>query len=208
MTTSDRTIQAIGLVRHPKPDVIANNLDHLAATLRRDAGRAIDAASVLAARGWAAGTLGDGGGRSGATIEADGERIPVTSVEAAALHHDRWSDVDQRLAKLLRILWATTVQLETTIADVLAHADDADELPAASGTCQACGKVVRSDGRRPEYLRAGLCDACRKHWQRSGIVDRGQWMLARRAMLGHREGAQVLANRFRQALDQGALEAG
>lgn len=200
--TVDHTIRSIGLPRHPKPDVIANNLDHLATVLRRDAQKAITAAHVLAARGWPTGTLGDGGGRSGAAVMVDGELVPVTSTEAAALHHDRWANVDQRLAKLLRLIWTSTVQLEQLIADLLAHADDADELPAGTGACEACSKVVRPDAKHPDRrLRAGLCDACRKHWERSGITDRADWLLARRAMLRHREGAEALTNRFRHAIE-------
>lgn len=213
MNPSDDVIRSHGLPRHPTPQVLARQLRHLADTLEHNGTAAIRAASILAARGYPAGTLGDGGASNGASILVvdeetgpDGELVPCTSTEAAALNHDRWNDADRRLARLLRLVWSTSVQTESLAADLLAHAQDVDELPAGTGSCEACTKVCRPTVKNPDNrLRSGLCDACRKHWARSGITDRGDWLLTRRALLGHKEGAEALAARFAHALDSGEI---
>lgn len=213
MTANDDVLHRLGLPRHPHPELIVLHLRRLADSLERHGRRAIATASVLADRGWPSGTLGDGGASNGASILVvddetgpDGERVSVTSTEAAAFQRDRWHEVDRNLAMLLRLSWSTAVRLESVVADILAHADDADEVPAGTGACEACSKVMRPDARHPDRrLRAGLCDACRKHWDRSGITDRGDWLLARRAMLGHKEGADALAKRFTASLRTGQL---
>jgi hypothetical protein len=51
---------------------------------------------------------------------------------------------------------------------------------ASGGDCVACSTYC--SGTHNDRLRAGLCDPCRKHWQRS-TLERGDWMLERRRAL-------------------------
>ena len=51
---------------------------------------------------------------------------------------------------------------------------------ASGGDCVVCATYC--SGAHNDRLRAGLCDPCRKHWQRSSL-DRGEWMLERRRNL-------------------------
>ena len=218
--SNDRTLDSIGLPRHRSASRMTESAELLVALLKAtDLDRAQRTAPLLAARGWPAGTLGDGGSSTGASIIVtdadtgpDGERVAVTSTEAAAFTHGRYDNADWRLAAALRVIDQALLKITevaqgavSLAADVLAHADDADELPAASGACEACGKVVRSDrGKTPEYLRAGLCNACRMHWDRSGILDRGEWLIVRRAMLRTSETKEQMIDRFRQTYDRPA----
>jgi hypothetical protein len=211
---NDRTLDAIGLPRHRSGSRITETAELVVRLMKAtDLDRAIRVAPLLAARGWPAGTLGDGGSSTGASIIVvdddtgpDGERIAVTSTEAAAFTKGRYDNADRNLAILLATIDRALVDVAKLAqraaglsADLLAHADDADELPAASGACEACGKVVRSDrGKTPEYLRSGLCNACRMHWDRSGITDRGEWMMVRKAMLRAPESREQMTDRFTQ----------
>jgi hypothetical protein len=211
---NDRTLDAIGLPRHAPPARIVEQARLVIRLLEAtDLATAIRVAPILAARGWPSGTLGDGGDSNGPTILVvdddtgpDGERIAVTSTEAAAFAKSRYDNADRDLAVLLATIDRAVQDLTKLAqgaaglaADLLAHADDADELPAASGACEACGKVVRSDrGKTPEYLRAGLCNACRMHWDRSGITDRGEWLMVRKAMLRSPESREQMTDRFTQ----------
>lgn len=212
MTDNDRTIASIGKPRHPTPPIIANHLRDVARTLDNNGRQATRLAELLAARGYPTSTIGDGGASNGASILVidtdtgpDGERVPVTTTEAAALHHNRWADTDQRLAQLLRLIWTTGLQLEQLVADLIAHADDVDEIPAGTGSCTACDRFCNPRKDPNDRLRGGLCDACRKHWERTDGLTYDQWLLARRQLKGHTEGAADLTARFTTTLEHGNL---
>ena len=42
------------------------------------------------------------------------------------------------------------------------------------------------------------------HWDRSGILDRGEWLIVRRAMLRTSETKEQMIGRFRQTYDRPA----
>jgi hypothetical protein len=220
MTQNDRTIASIGLPRHDSPRQLAEHLRALARLLEMvDLDTAIRAAPVLAARGWPSGTLGDGGSSTGASIIVtelddpevgpDGERVSVSRVEAAYFARSRYDDVDRRLAGLLAEVTriakrdlAKLVQQSTHLAaDILAHADDADEIPAGMGNCTVCEHFCNPKKNPNDRLRSGLCDACRKHQaNHRDELAYDEWVIVRRQMLGKTEGAAKLQARFHQAL--------
>lgn len=183
MTITDRTIDTIGLPSHPRPKQLARYLREVAKLLENDGGRAVDLAALFAAAGWPAGTNGDGTG-----IRASSES---TSVErAAGVDQDtpkpaRFAGADRRLARTLRLLWKTGLDIEEQVAVLLAHGDDVDELPAGSGSCDCCSRYCRPGvtGSEHDRLRAGLCPACRSAWDRAGRPERGPWIIARRLSL-------------------------
>lgn len=155
------------MVRHPKPVIIAKQLRRLADTLDDEGARAIERAAVLAARGYP--STGSGGGQpSGGSGTSSTER-------AAGLPGDRngnlappqFAGLDERLAKLLRVSWTTSVQIEETIGRINSHADDSDPVPAGTGSCVACGLFCRPTKERPEFRRRErLCPADYTAWLR------------------------------------------
>lgn len=181
----DAAVARRGLPRHPTPKVLAGHLRDVADALEIHGRAALDLAPVLAARGWPSGTAGGGVSGGGASIrvlneDGDEELVPVTSTEAAAMHEDRWADADRELAARLRALFTAAARAHQFVADLAAHADDADPLPAGTGECQACGRFVRPTKARPDdRLRSGLCDRDRQAWKRSGL-DRQAWLAQRR----------------------------
>lgn len=185
MTLIDRTIDTIGLVHHPKPKVLAQQLRALATLIENDGPTAVRAATVLAARGYPAGTSGDGTGSRTSDNTSSTER--AAGVTTDDMRTGRYTGVDVRLAKLLRLIWKTGLDIETLLVDLLAHGDDVDLVPAGTGDCECCKRFVRPTPERPhDRLRSGLCDACRKAWDKAnkgGQLDRGRWLIERRNWL-------------------------
>lgn len=171
------------MTSHPTPSVLATHLRHVAKLLDEHGLLAIDLADVLAARGLPS-AVGGNGSRS-----AD----PTTSTERAAgadneLERDtRWDDIDVRLARLLHLLWKVGLDIEGTIAGIVARADDIDELPAGSGHCIACGNFIRPDHKHPDRrIRSGYCPACHSawiRWRQHHHPDRAAFVRDRRAEL-------------------------
>lgn len=155
-------------VRHPKLNVIAKQLRHLADTLDDEGPRAIDRAAVLSTRGFPASA-------SGASVTFAGGGSTSSSTErAAGLVGDdgpatppKYAGLDERLAKLLRVVYVTCVQIEETVGRVNSHADDSDPVPAGTGPCIACGLFCRPTKDRPSFRRRErLCPADYTAWRR------------------------------------------
>lgn len=183
MTILDRTIDTIGLPSHPKPKQLAGYLREVAKLLENDGTQAVGLAALFASRGFPAGTLGDGtGSRSSSTSTSTERAAGVDGDDGPADPPPQFAGADRRLARTLRLLWKTGLQVEEQVAELLAHGDDVDELPAGSGNCQCCERFVRpgQTGSEDDRLRAGLCPACSKAWLRAGRPERGPWIIERR----------------------------
>lgn len=163
-------------VRHPDPKVIAAALREAATVIEQHGHQATRLAPELAARGYPVSTLGDGGSRGSSDH---------TSTERAALGPgNRWDAIDDRLAKALRTAWGAATLAQALVADVVAHAQDDDPVPAGTGGCQVCSTVCRPTAKRPNFrLRAGLCPTCYKGWLRADKPMMADWVRARRAEL-------------------------
>lgn len=81
------------------------------------------------------------------------------------------------LTKLIQRMNADSIRLNLILTNWTNHTDTANNT---NGTdCEACGTHIT----KPERLRAGLCNACRMHWQRwtqNNNGDRHDWMWERR----------------------------
>ena len=183
---------------HPAPTVIAKLLRQVADDLeqprRRCAHRgdctpacrrpmpagdlALELTALLADRGWPTSTLGTG--VAGSSDD--------TSTERAALDPDRLAHLHARLTHRLRRIWADAVDIQGTLAEALAHADDADPIPAGRGHCLACTRFCVGDGN--DRLRGGWCHACVEAWRRwlarqpVGMGQRSDFVRWRREQLG------------------------
>lgn len=110
---------------------------------------------------------------------------------------DRYLNQPDPAAHDLRTLSDMTKQMLTAAAvvhDIVARwgapSDNHHEGGVAprramsGGDCVVCGTYC--SGAHNDRLRAGLCDPCRKHWQRwtaGNGGDRGDWMIERRRNL-------------------------
>jgi hypothetical protein len=78
--------------------------------------------------------------------------------------------IDERLAKHLRVIWASVTEASGLVSLVNSHAPDDDPVPAGTGHCRCCETFCRPDAKNPgNRLRAGLCPPCyesRRRWQR------------------------------------------
>ncbi len=137
------------------PDVLADHLETVARHLRTGGTQAIQAAHTLAARGYPSSTLGTGPRSTSDT----------TSTERAALDPDPWAGIDDTLAHLVRRAWKATLDLDSLVVRLLAHASDDDPIPAGRGHCQACETFCIGDGQN-DRLRDGFCHPCRSAWDR------------------------------------------
>jgi len=156
------------MVNHPKPAIIARNLRQVADQLDDTGDKAIRIANLLAARGWPTSTTGTDGGRSS---------DHTSSTERAVINPGPYDDIDGRLARQLRLLWATTVHIQGTLVDILAQASDEDPVPPGTGTCLRCQKFVRPDSRRPHNrIQAAFCPACYRRWVRLGRPERSTYI--------------------------------
>lgn len=150
-------------MRAPKPFVLARHLRAVADMLDEHGDHAVDTARILAARGYPASTLGDGGSRGS---------DPTSTTERAALNQDPHANTDQILAGQLRRLWKAGLDVQAVVTRILAHGGDDDRTPAAD--CARCGTVVRPTPDHPERrLRSGYCPRCHRQWLRLGRPERG-----------------------------------
>jgi len=110
---------------------------------------------------------------------------------------DRYLDQPDPAAHELQLLIKTTRQMlnqATVLHDIVTRWGAPSESiheggvkprrTASGGDCVACSTYC--SGAHDDRLRAGLCDPCRKHWQRWNVAnngDRGEWMLERRRNL-------------------------
>lgn len=187
----DPVIRSIGLASHPTPAVIADALEAAAAALRASGLEAIDMASILASRGYAAVTLGDGGSRGTDTASGPernayrpGDRTdagaPIPPPAAA-----RWWNADHHYARTLADLWKLARHARSSTDELLHHADDVDPTPAGTGSCRACHRECRPTARKPgNRLRSGLCPTCYRAWRRHVDGDNpslwSDWVAKRR----------------------------
>lgn len=174
------TVAALKLPRHPKPKVLANHLRDMAAMLTRDGEQAILRASIYATRGLKA-THSDG-------ARANGNEATVTERAVGVAGEDEHSHgivltppdprligVDRRLADALNRMWRASLDVQTEIALVQAHADDDDPIPAGTGSCtrKGCGTFCRPTAEEPENrLKSKYCPTCYRAWLRSGRPDK------------------------------------
>lgn len=160
----------------PSPRVLADRLEVVVKTLRAHGNRAVQVAPIYATEGVPAARY-DRGPRSSDV---------ATPTERAALnpHPNPYEGIDVRLEGCISTLWTVAGITEATIQALVAHAGDDDQLPAGSGTCECCGRVVRSDLKEGDRLKAGYCEACYRAWDRAGRPDRFEWVRVRRLSLG------------------------
>ncbi len=154
------------MIRHPAPSIIAKQLRHLADTLDDEGPRAITRAQVLASRGYptSTGGMGVNGGRSDTTSTERAAGLPGND---RGLTPPDYADIDDTLAKLLRVLWDAALRTENTIGSINSHASDDDPVPAGTGWCQACDLLVRPTAKKPDFrLRSGFCPADYHAWRR------------------------------------------
>jgi hypothetical protein len=155
----------------PSPVGLATELERVAHLLRTAGPTAVDLADLLAARGWPSHT-------SGPTSIDDNGDVQLTSVEAAVDRPGPWVNIDDDLAHSMRTVWSDIGRLSSIVARIVAHADADSAVErttrrSGSGSCLACARHVA--GSATDRLRAGMCDACRKAWERDGRPDRAWW---------------------------------
>lgn len=181
---SDQVVASIGLPHHAPLRDIIENLRASADEVSAHGARAIALARELAAVGYAASTLGDGGSRgtddTSSTERAAGLGGPLD----AKPRPNRWRGVDARLARAYTTADRAAKDLKTLVADIVQHAEDLDPIPVGTGECQACGRFCRPDKDRPgNRLRSGLCPTDYRAYLRAGQPDRGYWIHQRRGDL-------------------------
>lgn len=173
----DPTVRSIGLPAHPDPNTIASALEEAAKAIRSHMLKAVDMASVLAAKGYSARTLGDGGSR-GTDTTSSTERI-------ASRPSNRWDAVDYAYASLLRAVWMDALSTSAQTDELLRHASDVDPVPAGQGECRACVRFVkRNPNRSSDRIVSGLCQTCYRSWRRyvtaGGPMQWSEWVAQRR----------------------------
>jgi hypothetical protein len=180
----DATVASLGLPAHSAPKQIAAQLRAAARLIEHDGRVAIIAAGYLAARGWPTGTLGDGtGSRTSSDLTSVESavigRLPDKDI-AADLQPGHWDGVDYRLAGLLRLLERGSIEAQSVLTDLVAHAQDLDPIPVGRGECAACARICDPARNSNDRLRSGFCNACRMAWDRAGRPPRVDWAHARR----------------------------
>lgn len=194
----DPVVRNIGLARHPEPSAIADALEAAAKTLRSHGVNAIHMASQLAARGYSASTLGDGGSRptDSTSVPERSAYRPGTTDKGKPIPPPpgaRWWGADEHYARLLADSWRFALKAKATTDEILRHASDVDPLPAGTGACRACNRVCRPDAQRPDNrIKSGLCPTCYKAWQRYSADDGpmlwSEWVAKRREGYSERDG--------------------
>jgi hypothetical protein len=182
ITDTDRTIASAGLPKHPEPYAIAKALRDAATRLEESGLDAIDMVSILAARGYSASTLGDGGSRGSDSTSS-------TERHATQDGGSRWFNADREYAQLLRTVWLDAQAVISTIDEILRHAQDIDPTPAGTGSCMACDRFCRPDKDKPgNRLVSGLCPTDYRAWARAGRPLRIQWIAERRRSFTDEQG--------------------
>lgn len=155
----------------PDPHALAEHLDRVAALLHNTGPHAVAQAAILAARGWPASTTGSSARSSDTTSST--ERAAGLTGDDGPLTPPAFAGLDERLAGELSALWAAGIKLQTTVAEILSHADDDDPVPAGTGHCARCNRFCRPDHKRPHNrIKAGFCPSCYTAWLRAGRPER------------------------------------
>lgn len=202
MTTIDRDIARAAMPSHGEHRDIAALLHRLATALEENGPRAEAMVTLLAARGWGSGTLGDGGPRSsdgtssteralglgGSSDEPDAKVKPPRTPLLA-----RWQGKDVRLHELERRIEHDARELEALLGNIVSHGADDDPIPGGTGECACCGRFCRPDGSkegRDEFrLKAGLCPSCYRAYLRDGQPwPRSDWIRDRKQALTDDQG--------------------
>lgn len=178
-------------IRHPQPQVIADDLEALAAFLRTyhvhdklllRKGRcqcAVCLAERLGARGYPANTAG---GIRGSDNTSSTERAAGVLSDTTQLAPPPFAGIDEQLHKLLRLLTRTGVNVVSTSIRVMSHGTDDDPVPAGTGSCNCCEKFCRPTPDKPNNrIVSGYCPTCYKQWDRQGKPDRMLFERNRRA---------------------------
>lgn len=163
----------MALVRHPSLWAIAQHLREVA-TLIEDNGHHDGHATpchcvpcqaqLLSARGWPTTVISDGSRSSDTTSST--ERAVVSPPMRA------FAGIDERIAKHLRLLWLTGLNVQADVRNVLAHGSDEDRLPPGSGECPRCGHFCRPDLKYEDRLKSGYCSKCHRLWLIRGRPER------------------------------------
>ena len=98
------------------------------------------------------------------------------------LNHPPDTPTPQHLEQLIHQIHQLTLQLHTLTQTW--NDNTPKPQPARTptgGDCIACTRYCT--GSHNDRLRAGLCDACRKHRQRHPHLERGDWLLTRKKEL-------------------------
>ncbi len=190
MTDVDRSVASMGLPSHPTPRDLAASLRNAADELAKGGDDALNRASHLAARGFAAGTIGDGGARSSDTTSSV-ERAAGITQNVKTFNDIRlpeYADLDFHLAQALRELNRYQSWVRVLVANINHHASDIDPIPVGQGECMACGATCRK-AHEEDRLRAGFCPTCYQAWSRAGRPSqRSDWIKERRASLTDAKG--------------------
>lgn len=152
------------MIRHPRPATIGKTLQHVGRLLANEVrhepskthcGCITCTAGRLAERGWPSTVNGDGRGTAN----------ELTSVEAAATTDLEFRDLDQTLAKELRLVWAAARKIEDRIAMIRRHGNDSEQV-ASLGDCVCCGHFCNPRANPNDRLVSGFCPACLQAWYR------------------------------------------
>lgn len=180
----DPTVRSIGLPSHPDPATMAAVGEEAAKAIRSKTLLATDMASTLAAKGYSARTLGDGGSR-GTDTTSSTERL-------ASRPANRWDAADHAYAAALRDFWRAGLAVIAQTDELLRHASDIDPTPAGTGECRACARFVRPTKQRSSFrLRSGLCPSCFGAWSnyrgQGGSMLWSEWVSRRRESFTERD---------------------
>lgn len=144
----------------PRPSVLADHLERVAAHLRKRGDKTTELAELFAARGFPTNVGGAGARSSDSTSSVEREAIDA---------HSEWHDIDDLEAQLRRALWKAALDWQAIEAKLWSHASDDDPIPIGRGACQACGKFCKGDGGN-DRLRSGFCNNCTQRWRRYRIA--------------------------------------
>lgn len=139
------------------------------------------------------------------TTRVDADGYPIMAQDGATAD-TAVSEVEGK-KDAMRHAWNNLKFLEDTAYDIVVawchHVTDLSQYasgdaepgehvdrPSVVGECLACDRYVA--GTASDRLRAGLCDADRKHWERhrGEHADRQAWLISRRAELAEKEEVQ------------------
>lgn len=134
------------------------------------------------ADGWPTTLGGDHGGNAELTsVEAAAERranLDGTQRAVRDLHHEHTVNANQYLLDAANALNACRRRLDEIARLVSGELPDGIGRFSGAGNCLACHRPC--SGHEHDRLRAGLCDPCRKAWERQGRPDRAEFIHRRR----------------------------
>lgn len=186
----ERMVARAPMPHHGEPSDVAALLARVSARMIDDGYRPEALVTVLAARGYSTSTMGDGGPRS-TDSTTPVERAAGVAGDPKKPTKDplaRWRGKDREFHQTVADLERLALRYESLHTDVMAHAGDDDPVPVGTGHCVCCAKLVRPTADKDWLrLKAGLCPACYKSWQRyqaeGGQLVRSDWLHERRKTL-------------------------